>query len=84
MEIIELKNLGQKSADMLKAIGIQNRDDLEAMGAIDTYRILKGQGYNVNLNMLYALEGALLDVHWTKLSEDIKQHLREAAVAPRL
>lgn len=82
--LIELKNLGPKSTAMLNAIGIHTRVDLENMGAIDSYRALKAQGYKVNLNLLYAIEAALLDTHWTKLPDDIKQHLKNALDAPRL
>ncbi|MCK4709245.1 MAG: TfoX/Sxy family DNA transformation protein, partial [Gammaproteobacteria bacterium] len=40
--------------------------------------------YNVNLNMLYALESALLDININHLSNDIKQHLQAAIKAPKL
>ena len=79
-----MKNLGPKSTEMLAAIGIHTKDDLEKTGAVDCYLILKNQGYNVNLNMLYALEAALLDIHITQLTNDIKQHLQAAIIAPKL
>lgn len=84
MDISELKNLGPKSTEMLKKIGINTRADLEDAGAVDCYLILKNQGFNVNLNMLYALEAALLDIHITELGTDIKQHLQAAINAPKL
>jgi len=84
MDISELKNLGPKSTEMLKKIGITTRADLEDTGAVDCYLILKNQGFNVNMNMLYALESALLDIHITELGADIKQHLQAAINAPRL
>lgn len=84
MKISEMKNLGPKSTAMLAKIGVHNRDDLEKLGAVDCYLILKNQGFNVNLNMLYALEAALLDINITNLSGDIKQHLQAAIKAPRL
>ncbi|MDH5393819.1 MAG: TfoX/Sxy family protein [Gammaproteobacteria bacterium] len=84
MKIIEMKNLGPKSSKILANIGIHTKDQLEKTGAVDTYLILKNQGYNVNLNMLYALESALLDINVNHLSNDIKQHLQSAIKAPKL
>jgi len=84
MKISEMKNLGPKSTEMLAKIGIHTRQDLENTGAVDCYLILKNQGYPVNLNMLYALESALLDINIINLSNDIKQHLQAAIKAPKL
>ncbi|MCK5335711.1 MAG: TfoX/Sxy family DNA transformation protein, partial [Gammaproteobacteria bacterium] len=58
MNISEMKNLGPKSTEVLAKIGIHTKDDLETIGAVDCYLMLKHQHYNVNLNMLYALESA--------------------------
>jgi len=76
--LIQLKNLGPKSTQWLNAIGVYTLDDLREMGAIDCCRILKAQGYSVSLNLAYAIEGALRDLHWTKLPESVKQQLRTA------
>lgn len=84
MQINEMKNLGPKSTEILARIGIHTKKDLEDMGAVDCYLALKNQGYNVNLNMLYAMESALLDIPVTELGNDIKQHLQAAIKAPRL
>ena len=84
MKISEMKNLGPKSTQMLENIGIHTKADLEETGAVDCYLILKNQGYSVNLNMLYALESALLDININQLGSDIKQHLQAAIKAPKL
>lgn len=84
MNISEMKNLGPKSTEILANIGIHTKDNLEKIGAVDCYLMLKNQGYNINLNMLYALESALLNIQVTHLSNDIKQHLQAAIKAPRL
>lgn len=84
MKISELKNLGPKSTEMLAKIGIHTKEELEKTGAVDCYLILKHQGFNVNLNMLYALESALLDINIQHLGNDIKQHLQAAIKAPKL
>jgi DNA transformation protein and related proteins len=74
-----LKNIGPVTAGWLNAIGIHSRDDLEAVGPVQAYHLLKLRGENVSLNLLYALQGALLDVHWNALSEEMKDELRQAA-----
>ncbi|HEX5636461.1 MAG TPA: TfoX/Sxy family protein [Gammaproteobacteria bacterium] len=76
--LTQLKNLGPKSTQWLNAIGVYTLDDLREMGAIDCCRILKAQGYPVSLNLAYAIEGALRDLHWTKLPESVKQQLKTA------
>lgn len=84
MKISEMKNLGPKSTEMLARIAIHSKDELEKTGAVDSYLMLKHQGFNVNLNTLYALESALLDIYSRHLSNDIKQHLQAAIKAPKL
>lgn len=73
-----LKNLGPKSEQWLNSIGVYTLDDLRVMGAIDCCLILKAQGYPISLNLAYAIEGAILDIHWTKIPDNIKQQLRQA------
>ena len=79
--ITDLKNLGSKSQTWLNAIGVHNRADLQAVGPIAAYTILKQQGYPATLNLLYAMQAALLDIHWTALPPDIKTKLKNS-VAP--
>lgn len=76
--ITDLKNIGPKSAQWLNAIGVHNLQDLRDMGAVDCYRILKSQGYPASLNLVYAIEAALRNLHWTKLPSAVKQQLKNA------
>lgn len=72
-----LKNIGPKSRVWLAEIGIHTLEDLEALGAVETYRRLKAnRPTEVSLNMLWALQGALLNIHWNALSPDMKADLR--------
>ncbi len=73
-----LKNIGPKSEQWLNHIGIYTLDDLKHMGAVDCCIILKAQGFPVSLNLAYAIEGALRNIHWTALPDYIKQQLRQA------
>lgn len=71
----DLLNLGPKSAAMLAAIGIRTRADLAARGAIDTFIELKRAGQPANLNMLWALEGALSGRHWRDVAREDRLRL---------
>ena len=66
-ELQHLKNLGKTSAQWLHASGIHNANDLRRLGAVDAYRAVKARGFRASKVLLYAIEGALLDVNWNQL-----------------
>lgn len=74
-ELLGLKNLGMASVNILHAIGINTYDDLNRMGAVEAYLRIKNRGIHVSKVMLYALQGALMDVHWNDLPPDLKSQL---------
>ena len=77
--IEKLKNIGPKSAEWLREIGVLTRGDLERNGAILTYKILQHRYKGINILMLYSLYGALHDKHWNGLSPEEKSDLQAAA-----
>jgi len=79
--IADLKNLGPKSQSWLNAIGVHDRTDLQTVGPVAAYTILKQHGYPVSLNLLYAMQAAVLNIHWTALPERQKAQLKNS-VAP--
>jgi DNA transformation protein len=74
-ELLQLKNLGMATVNILHAIGINSYTELRDIGAVEAYRRIKARDINVSKVMLYALQGALMDVHWNDLSPDLKQQL---------
>lgn len=62
-----LKNLGPKSAEWLTAAGIHDPATLRRLGAIVAFRRVQRVQPRASLNLLYALVGALEDVHWTEV-----------------
>ncbi len=69
-------NIGPKSAQWLEAVGIQTEADLEALGAVEAYRRVKAAfPGRVSLNLLWALQGALLDLPWNELPQAMKDKL---------
>lgn len=77
--VAELLNIGPKSSTWLRAVGIETRADLERLGSVAAYRRVSEEGFESSLNLLYALEGALLELRWDRLPEVVKANLRERA-----
>jgi len=65
----KLSNVGPKSAAWLRQVGIRSQDDLVAAGAVGAFMKVKRAGFKPSLNLLYALEGALLGCHWQQVPE---------------
>ncbi len=79
MDVENLKNIGPKSAAWLRDMGIHTRDDLQEMGVVMAWKILKHRRpEQVNLLLLYALEGTLSDRHWNALDPKRKAALKRA------
>ena len=79
--IKSLLNLGPKSSAWLTDVGILTRADLERVGSVGAYRAVVEAGHAASVLLLYALEGALLDLRWDRLSDAIKRNLRERAAS---
>ncbi len=78
-DLSKLKNLGVASINILHAVGVNSLEDLEAVGPVETYLRIKRRDIHVSKVMLYALQGALLNVHWSALDPHLKQKLLEEA-----
>ncbi|WP_299982351.1 TfoX/Sxy family protein [uncultured Pseudoteredinibacter sp.] len=78
-ELLELKNLGIATVNILNAIGVHSRHELQCMGPVQAYVRIKQRGIHVSKVMLYALQGALDDKHWNELSQETKDQLVQDA-----
>lgn len=74
-ELQHLKNLGKTSSQWLHAVGIHTASDLRRRGAVEAYRAVRARGFRASKVLLYAIEGALLDIHWSELPPAHKQSL---------
>lgn len=74
-ELRQMKNLGKTSVQWLHAAGIHDACDLRRLGAVAAYQAIRARGIPVSRTLLYALEGALLDIHWHQLSTAHKERL---------
>ena len=75
----ELPGLGPVSMALLSEIGVFTRADLEELGAVLAYRILKHRRPEVTLNMLYALHAALNGGRWDLITKEEKERLKKEA-----
>jgi DNA transformation protein len=78
-DLLELKNLGNTSINWLRAIGIQSLEDLQNKGAVEAYHEIQQRGIRVSKVLLYALHGAMNDIHWNDLDNQTKQELLDQA-----
>ncbi|HNU06536.1 MAG TPA: TfoX/Sxy family protein [Pyrinomonadaceae bacterium] len=74
--ISELANLGPKSEAWLNEIGIFSKADIERVGSVGIYRLLRARGLPASLNLVYAIEAMLIGEHWTRLPANQKAELR--------
>jgi len=72
----ELDNLGPRSQEWLNAIGIYTLPDLEEIGGVEAYRQLRELDYPATLNLVYGIEGAIMNCHWNHLPPDIRESLK--------
>ena len=77
----KLRNIGPKSSAWLRQVGLRSREDLAAIGTVDAFMRVKRAGFKPSLNLLYAIEGALLDCHWQEIPDARRAELIQAADA---
>jgi DNA transformation protein len=72
----ELKGLGPKSEKCLHEIGINTSEELQQIGAVRAFiKLRKNSSIKPSLNFLYALVGALEDLHWAEIARNEKGRL---------
>jgi hypothetical protein len=67
--IDNLPNVGPTSADWLLDADIKTITDLERLGSVAAYKLVKQKHPRATLNLLWALETGLLGTDWRELSE---------------
>ena len=81
MNLSQLKNIGPKSGEWLTSVGITTAEQLELIGSVNAYQMVKAAyPMEVSLNLLYAFEATLLNLDWKELPEDIKDKLKAQLV----
>lgn len=77
----KLRNVGPKSMAWLRQTGVRSLEDLKSAGALPAFVRIKRAGFKPSLNLLYALEGAILDCHWQEIPAARRSELVIAADA---
>jgi DNA transformation protein len=79
LPIEALRNLGPKSGQWLHEAGITTVADLERLGPVVAYRLVKQRQPKASLNLLWAMAAGLKGKDWRELSEATKKRLRKEA-----
>ena len=77
----KIRNIGPKSMAWLRQTGVRSLVDLQAVGALAAFVRIKRAGFKPSLNLLYALEGAILGCHWQEIPDTRRAELVQAAEA---
>ena len=76
-ELTSLKNIGKEMERKLKSIGINSPEELKKIGSTDTFFRLKLRYPEICLVHLYCLQGAVDDMEYNELPEEMKKNLKQ-------
>jgi DNA transformation protein and related proteins len=74
-----LRNLGPASGTWLREVGITTLSELERLGPVLAYRLVKAKQPKASLNLLWAMAAGVKDRDWRELSNQEKENLRAEA-----
>ncbi len=72
-----MQGIGKEMQRKLKAVGICSAEELTEVGSKEAFFRLKMLYPNVCLVHLYVLQGAIDDVKYNQLSNEVKQELKD-------
>ena len=71
-----LVNIGAHTEQLLHEVGIDTQQELQELGPVEAWRRIKRlHPEQATLTCLYVLQGALLAVPWSHLSEELIEKL---------
>ena len=70
-----LANLGPRSTEFLLSVGITTIGQLERLGSVAAYALVKKSEPTASLNLLWAIEGALTGLHWREVAKEHRTSL---------
>ncbi|MCL2249010.1 MAG: TfoX/Sxy family protein [Oscillospiraceae bacterium] len=76
-ELSDLMNIGKEMERKLRAVGINTAEELREVGSKEAFVRLKTLYPSVCAVFLYTLEGAISDIPYNHLPEDVKAELQE-------
>ena len=75
-ELTTMRNIGKEMDKKLRSIGICSAEELVQTGSREAYLRLKLRYPNVCLVHLYTLQGAIDDVEYNRLPEQVRSNLK--------
>lgn len=75
-ELTAMRNIGKEIEKKLKAVGICSAEELTRLGSKEAFFRLKTRYSNVCLVHLYTLQGAIDNVEYNQLSDEMKRDLK--------
>jgi DNA transformation protein and related proteins len=77
---VTLLRIGPRSRRWLAEAEIRTLEDLASLGALEAWKRAKAaHPREVSLNLLYALQGLLMDCAWGELPPSVKEGLKKSA-----
>ena len=76
-DLSSMRNIGKEMEKKLKAVDIHTAQELIDLGSKEAFVRLKARAPKMCLVHLYALEGAVSDMEYNHLPEDVKADLKE-------
>ena len=76
-DLSKLPNIGKILSDKLHRIGLNNYDDLVAMGSIEAVLRIGQKDKSACYNMLFAIEGAIRGVRWHSMLKEDRAQLKK-------
>jgi DNA transformation protein len=68
--LAEAANLGPKSAAVLARVGVTQLEQLKSLGSVRVFGLARQAEPRVTLNLLWALEGAILGQTWQSVARE--------------
>ena len=75
-ELTSLRNIGKEMEKKLKSVDISTAEELKKVGSKEAFVRLKLRYPSVCAVYIYTLEGAISDIEYNQLPEDVKQNLK--------
>lgn len=75
-ELSSMRNIGKEIEKKLKSVGICSAEELKKLGSKEAYFRLKMRYPNVCLVHLYTLQGAIDNIEYNLLPDEIKRDLK--------
>ncbi len=72
-----MRNIGKEMGRKLRSVGICSAEELARLGSKEAFARLKTRYPNVCLVHLYTLQGAVEDVEYHRLPEEVKKDLKD-------